>query len=733
MRLPRNLNKWFVGAGILTALFLLAGILPFPKGGFFMSRKKMSNHLIHEKSPYLLQHAHNPVDWYPWGEEAFEKARREDKPIFLSIGYSTCHWCHVMEKESFEDPEVARLLNETFVCIKVDREERPDIDAVYMTVCQLMTGSGGWPLTIFLTPDKKPFFAATYIPRESRFGRIGLLELIPRVKKLWQTDREKLLQGANEVVQFLQKEGIPRSKEPLQPAFLEQAYQQFVRSYDSRWGGFGKAPKFPSPHNLIFLLRYGRAHADSQAQEMAETTLTRMRLGGIYDQLGGGFHRYSTDARWLVPHFEKMLYDQALHLLAYTEAFQLTRHAFYASTVQELVEYIQRNLLHPDGGFYSAEDADSEGEEGKFYLWTLEEIRQVLPDSLLEFAIRVFHLSPTGNFHPEAGGMQPGANILYPEKLPEQLVGELGLSLSEFQRRLEDVRQRLFRARQKRVPPLRDDKILTDWNGLMIAALARAGWALEQPSYLELAQKAASFLWANQWKDPILYHRYREGETAIPGYLDDYAFLLWGLVELYEATGNPEFLKKALLLVQRTEEHFWDAQSGGFYFTSDFGEDLLVRKKESADGAIPSGNAVMAYNLLRLARLTGDSHYEERANQCFQVFADPIRHSPTFHAFWLMALEFAYSPGLEVVVVDPVHAPLENPMVQQLRQLYLPESVILYKSPQTESLLNELAPFTASLHPVNGKSTAYVCQNFQCNLPTTGVEEMLRQILADDR
>ena len=725
--------KWFTVAGVLVIIILISWIILTAKGVLPMPGKKFTNHLIHEKSPYLLQHAHNPVDWYPWGEEAFTKAREEDKPIFLSIGYSTCHWCHVMEEESFEDPEVARLLNDTFVCIKVDREERPDIDAVYMTVCQMMTGSGGWPLTIFMTPDKKPFFAATYIPKESRFGRIGLLDLVPRVKELWQNDREKLLRGASEVVQFLQKMEKPQSTEPLSSSFLDKAYQQFARSYDAHWGGFGNAPKFPSPHNLIFLLRYGQGRHVPQAQQMVEATLTQMRLGGIYDQLGFGFHRYSTDARWLVPHFEKMLYDQALHILAYTEAYQITRKPFYASTVREVVEYVQRNLQHPEGGFYSAEDADSEGKEGKFYLWTQSEIQKALPDSLAEFAIQVFHISQAGNFSHEATGQQTGENILYPGLPAEQLAKQMQMPLEQFHRKFEEVRQQLFRVREKRVHPFRDDKILTDWNGLMIAALARAGWVFRQPAYIDLAQKAAAFLWQKQWKDPILFHRYREGETAIPGYLDDYAFLAWGFVELYQATWEPDFLEKALLLMQRAEEHFWDATNGGFFFTGDFGENVLVRQKESSDGAVPSGNAVMTYNLLRLSRLTGNSHWEELANHNLRVFAENIRRYPTFHAFWLIALDFAYRPGVEVVVVDPIHAPQENTLLQQLRDLYLPDAVILYKSPQTKPLLEKLAPYTAALQSKNHKSTAYVCQNFQCNLPTTSGKEMIHQIMAANR
>ncbi|NOX38253.1 MAG: thioredoxin domain-containing protein [Calditrichaeota bacterium] len=688
---------------------------------------KTPNRLIREKSPYLRQHADNPVDWYPWGEEAFEKARREDKPIFLSIGYSTCHWCHVMEHESFEDPLVARLLNDAFVCIKVDREERPDIDAVYMTVCQMLTGSGGWPLTIIMTPDKQPFFAATYIPREGRFGRMGLLELIPRIKELWQHQREELLRGAREITRYLQQTQSTAASDSLTPEVLEQTYRQLAREYDETHGGFGQAPKFPSPHNLLFLLRYYDRTGEPKALDMVVHTLRQMRMGGIFDHLGFGFHRYATDQRWLVPHFEKMLYDQAMLVLAYLEAFQVSGEPLFQQTVREVLTYVLRDMQHPEGGFYSAEDADSEGEEGKFYLWREEEIRQWLTPEEFRLVVDVFGIRAEGNFIHETGQASRGENILHLRVDPDRLPDVLGMDPGVLESRLETIRQKLFRARESRVRPLKDDKILTDWNGLMIAAFARAGRVLQEPQYVQAARNAVWFIQERLYRDGQLYHRFREGETAIPAYLDDYAYLIWGLLELYEADCDPHYLEWAIDLTRMVQEQFLDEAQGGFYFTSARAETILVRKKEAQDGAIPSGNSVMAFNLLRLARMTADPSLEQVAGGIFRAFATPVKKYPQAYTFLLLAYDFAVGPTRELVLVFPDEAK-GQPMLRAIQQRFLPRTVLLVKSPGTAAELARLAPFTETLTTRDGQPTAYLCQNFQCDLPVNQLDALLAKL-----
>ncbi|MEN3037834.1 MAG: thioredoxin domain-containing protein, partial [Candidatus Kryptonium sp.] len=510
---------------------------------------KKYNRLINEKSPYLLQHAENPVDWYPWCDEAFEKAKVEDKPIFLSIGYSTCHWCHVMEKESFEDEEVAKILNENFVSIKVDREERPDIDSVYMSVCQAMTGHGGWPLTIIMTPDKKPFFAGTYIPKHSRFGRIGLIDLLQRVSHLWKENKEKLLSLADEITTDL-KQAFSQSivNDTIDESVLSLAYDQLKSQFDPEYGGFGKAPKFPIPHNLMFLLRYWRKTGNPKALEMVEQTLNSMYLGGIYDHIGFGFHRYSTDRYWLLPHFEKMLYDQALLLIAYLETYQATQNQKYARICNEISSYVLRNLTNPNGGFFSAEDADSEGEEGKFYLWEFNELKEILNQEEFNFVVGKFNIQIDGNYYDEVRKSKTGKNIFY---LTEHLSNE---NITKW----ETIRQKLFKYREQRIHPLKDDKILTDWNGLMICAFARAYSVLRNENYLNIAKNSADFILKNLLKDGKLLHRFRDGEAKINAYLDDYAFLIWGLIELYEASFETKYLRNAIVLTEKMIQLFWD-------------------------------------------------------------------------------------------------------------------------------------------------------------------------------
>ncbi len=473
----------------------------------------MVNRLAKEKSPYLLQHADNPVDWYPWGPEAFQKAARENKPIFLSIGYSTCHWCHVMAHESFQDSKVANLMNDTFVSIKVDREERPDIDMLYMSICQMMTGSGGWPLTIIMTPEKEPFFAGTYIPRETRFGRQGMLELVPSIKEIWETQKSEIMNSAGQIAAVLQNSALQEPGENLDDAILHLAYEQLKEMFDEKYGGFGRAPKFPTPHNLRFLLRHWKRTGNVEALAMVEKTLQAMRCGGVYDQIGFGFHRYSTDRHWLVPHFEKMLYDQALLATAYIEAFQATGKKEYARTAREIFTYVLRDMTAGDGGFYSAEDADSEGKEGKFYLWTYGELNQLLTQEETEFALKVYNVQENGNFSEGVSSNNEEENILHLTKPITESASELNISVPEFRKRLESVRQKLFASRNKLIHPAKDKKMLTDWNGLMIAALAIGARVLDEPSYADAAERAVAFILANvRASEGQLRHRYYDGE-----------------------------------------------------------------------------------------------------------------------------------------------------------------------------------------------------------------------------
>jgi hypothetical protein len=602
------------------------------------------NRLIDEQSPYLLQHAYNPVDWHPWGEGAFEKAGRENKPVFLSVGYATCHWCHVMAHESFEDPEAADLINQNFVPVKVDREERPDIDTVYMKVCQMITGRGGWPLTVFLTPDKKPFFAATYIPRQGRFPQTGLMELIPRMREIWTTQPEKVRQSASEVLQHLQRaEGDTRGGFP-EPSLLDRAAGAYRDTFDPENGGFGSAPKFPSPHNFLFLLAHYRRKQEPQSLDMVETTLRAMRRGGIFDHLGYGFHRYSTDREWLVPHFEKMLYDQAMLALAYLETHQATGDELYAATAREIFTYVLRDLRSGEGVFCSGEDADSEGVEGKHYVWSEAEIRELLTSEEAEAVIGIYNVRQQGNFRDEATRELTGANILHRlQGDPARIAQGLGLSPEGLRELLDRAESKLLAAREKRVRPLLDDKILTDWNGLMIAALARGGSTLSEPGYTEAAERAARFLLQTMRNERgELLHRYRGGESGIQAFLDDYAFLAWGLLELAAATGNAEYRREAKGLTDAMLEHFWDRERGGLFFTADNAETLLIRPKDLFDGAIPSGNSAALYDMLRLIREGEDGSLSRLSREQVQAFSGTVQNIPTGFSFYLCGLDLAY-------------------------------------------------------------------------------------------
>jgi len=691
-----------------------------------------TNRLIHEKSPYLLQHAHNPVDWYPWGPEAFARAAAEDKPIFLSIGYSTCHWCHVMERECFEDPEVARLLNETFISIKVDREERPDIDNIYMTACQLMTGSGGWPLTIIMTPDKRPFFAGTYIPKENRFGRMGLMTLIPKIKELWQTKRDSVLKAAGEITGILGQSSHSAPGEELTGTVLKDAYEKLADTFDPKYGGFGNGQKFPTPHNLLFLLRYWKRTGEAHALKMVTTTLRAMRRGGVFDHIGSGFHRYSTDPQWLVPHFEKMLYDQALLAMAYLETYQATGNALFKDTAGEIFTYVRRDMKAPSGGFYSAQDADSEGEEGRVYLWSEEEVRRVLGKEDADLFFHVFNFKKEGNFRDQASNGTTGFNIPHRTKSFRELALERGMSEAKFRAWLERSRDKLLVVREKRVQPFRDDKILADWNGLMIAALARGARVLDQPEYGREAEQALAFILKKMRSgDGRILHRFRDGEAAIPGFLNDYAFLIWGLTELYETTFNPEYLEEALRLQGIVTAHFLDKKGGGFYFAPDDNEALLARKKVGYDAAIPSGNSVMMLNLLRLGRLTANPGLEDQADRLGKAFSEGVKTSPVGFTMLLTALDFALSPSHEVVIVGKPLAGGTQKMLRTLRSRFIPNKVVLFLPSEGRSRISGLVDFTKNLTALDHKATAYVCANFHCDLPTTDPGVMLKLLQKD--
>ncbi len=688
------------------------------------------NRLIHEKSPYLLQHAHNPVDWYPWSAEAFEKAAKEDKPIFLSIGYSTCHWCHVMEAESFEDPEVARLMNDAFVSIKVDREERPDLDHVYMTVCQMMTGSGGWPLSILMTPDKRPFFAATYLPKGDRFGQSGMTALVPRIKEIWEHRRKDVLESADSVIRALRGMEVTTSAGDLRMSNLESAYGELAKRFDRVYGGFSQAPKFPSPHIFLFLLRYWKRTGREDALEMVEKTLRDMRQGGLYDQIGFGFHRYSTDREWLVPHFEKMLYDQAMLALAYLETYQATGEKLYKQTVGEIFTYVLRDMTAPEGGFYSAEDADSEGVEGKFYVWTQEEIKAILGKGEAQLVSQIFHVEERGNFLEEASRKHTGANILFQGKPLSETALDLGMPVEELEEHIRSAGRRLFEVRERRVHPHKDDKILTDWNGLMIAAFAKGARVLGDPARAEAAGRAADFILTRMRRpDGRLFHRYRDGHAGIPAHLDDYAFFIWGLIELYEATHRVRYLKTAIELNGLMLAHFWDEEKGGLFFAADDSERLIVRKKEAYDGAIPSGNGVAMLNLLRLARMTGNAGLEDRAAGIARAFSGQIKEMPSAFAQFLIAADFGIGPSHEVVIAGPTGSKETRAMLAALKKPFQPNMVSLFRPSDSESPeIDDIAPFVRNHRPIEGRATAYVCMNHACHAPTTEIDSMLEML-----
>ena len=684
------------------------------------------NRLVFEQSPYLRQHARNDVDWYAWGPAAFERAKKENKPVFLSIGYSTCHWCHVMEHESFEDAEVAALMNMHFVCVKVDREERPDIDQAYMAVTQAMTGRGGWPMTVVMTPEKKPFFAGTYFPKDSRGGRAGMMQLVPQLSQAWKTQGDKIEETANRIIEHIKSQNTGVRGEAPDVVLLDKAAEELSGRYDPEFGGFGVQPKFPTPHNLRMLLRHHDRTGNADSLNMAVTTLRSMHEGGIWDHVGLGLHRYSTDQEWLVPHFEKMLYDQALYSMACIEAWQVTGDVDLRAAAEETFEYVLRDLRDPSGAFRSAEDADSEGEEGLFYVWTMDELREVLGDQDAFLMATVYGAEEDGNFKDEATGADTGRNILNLSGKVDERLAAAGLKGEGLDERLAKMRRKLFDVREGRIRPFLDDKVLTDWNGLMIAALANGAKAFDDPRYAQAASEAATYVLEHLLtKEGRLLKRSRGGEAGLDAMLEDYAFMIWGLVELYEATGETRWLQAALGLTDQSLAHFWDDEVGGFFLSPDDGEALFVRAKEIYDGAIPSGNAVMALVMGRLARMTGKVELETRAWDVLQGFSRQLHSMASAHSQMLMALDFLAGPSAEVVLVEGSDEEANRKALAALHHSFRPRMVLLRKSPNQAEALGKLAPFTESQTAMGDKATVYVCRDFTCAAPTTDVDVAL--------
>lgn len=655
--------------------------------------KNVHNRLMNEKSPYLLQHAGNPVDWYPWCDEAFAKAHREHKPVFLSIGYSTCHWCHVMAHESFEDPEIAKLLGRGFVSIKVDREERPDIDAVYMSVCQALTGSGGWPLTILMTPDQKPFFAGTYFPKHSMYGRTGLYELLLQAEQRWREDPEKLIQTGDTITAFLQTPETV-SGQP-SDGLVRQGVSQLKKSFDSVWGGFGQAPKFPTPHNLLFLLRYSALADDGTALDMAERTLAAMAHGGIFDQIGGGFSRYSTDQKWLVPHFEKMLYDNALLTCAYLEAFKRTANPFYRSVARKTIAYVLRELTGQGGGFYCGQDADSDGVEGKYYVFTPQEVSAVLGAEDGQLFCKWFHITESGNFE--------GQSI-------PNLIGEDRWRAAE----IEVLCKKMLLYRQNRTSLHKDDKVLTSWNSMMILALAKAAFICDDSFYMNMAKAGVLFVETRlASSDGRLSVRYRDGEAAFAGQLDDYAYYAAALLEMYQATWETDYLKLAIRYAEQMLRRFSCGENGGFYLYADDAKQLISRPVETYDGAVPSGNSVAAHVLAALASLTGEEIWRRERDRQLGFLAAAAQNAPSAHCHALSAMCSVLYPSAELICVS-AEQQLPGDALDFLRSSRNPGLTVLFKSRENQEKLAEIAPFTRAYAVPEKGTRYYLCRESFC-------------------
>ena len=699
------------------------------------------NRLAAERSPYLLQHAENPVDWYPWGDEAFEKARREDRPIFLSIGYSTCHWCHVMEHESFEDPSIAEILNQEFVPIKVDREERPDVDRVYMTFVQATTGAGGWPMSVWLTPDLKPFVGGTYFPPASRWGRPGFAEMLREIARAWKEERGKVQTSAETIAGRLRAAGVGTSGASVPGVeVLTHVVAQFRQMFDARRGGFGDAPKFPRPAELLFLLREHARTGDDEARQMALPTLHAMATGGMRDHIGGGFHRYSVDAEWRVPHFEKMLYDQAQLALAYLEAAQVTGDDFYAQVAEDTLRYVDREMTDPDGGFYSAEDADSippderndpeaHKMEGACYLWREAEIAELLGEDAKPFVLR-FGIQRDGNAPHDPQGEFTGKNLLYIARSIEEIANLTGKDAGSVAEALDRASPALFEVRLRRPRPHLDDKVLTAWNGLMIAAFARAARVLARASYLAVAQKAARFIKRRMWNETsrTLLRRFRAGEAAIEGYAEDYAYLMWGLLELFQSDGDPAWLEWALTLQRRQDELFWD-DDGGWFSTTGRDPSVLLRMKEDYDGAEPSASSVSVLNLLILSHLTAEPAFADRIDRTFKNVAPKLPQLGRALPMMLAALSTYHAGIRQIAIFGPGDRDDTRTLLDTVRGSYQPFAVMVTVQPgSSRDGLARLLPWIAPLTMREGRATAYVCRDFVCNQPVTEADR-LREVL----
>ena len=682
-------------------------------------RPHYTNRLILEPSPYLLQHAHNPVSWYPWGEAAFARAQKENKPIFLSIGYSTCHWCHVMERESFEDTAIAEYLNRHYIAIKVDREQRPDVDGVYMAAVHMLTGRGGWPLSVWLTPERQPFYGGTYFPpRDGMRGqRTGLLTLLTRLQAAYHQEPEQVATVAKKLTQDIRaalvpEESIPEAwTEHPTRTVLTQAAEQFAARFDPQYGGFGKAPKFPRSVTLEFLLRYSRRTNDPKVQNMVVQTLEAMAAGGIYDQVGGGFHRYATDQQWRVPHFEKMLYDNALLAVAYLEGYQITGREDFARVAREVLEYLDREMSAPGGGFYSATDADSGGEEGTFFTWTLPELARLLSQQQLRLVRSHYGVTGQGNFE--------GTNILHIARPLEAVAKEMGLTLEQAQRERREARAILYRARQQRQALHTDTKVLVAWNGLAISAFAKGGHILNVPDYATRAKRAATFLLTHLKRDGRLRRSALGARIGGEAYLNDYAGLIAGLLDLYEVTFELRWLQEAIALQAIQDSHFWDNKNGGYFLTANDAEPLLAREKPAYDGAEPSGNAVAAHNLLRLSEWTLNTGYRQRAQRCLRAFALELKQRPTDMPRLLSALDFFLDRPKEIAIVKASTDDTAEPFLEQLRRHFLPNRVLTIVTQGDELATHQqVVPWLEAKRALKGKVTAYVCEQHVCSLPT---------------
>ncbi len=692
-----------------------------------MAQGKKPNKLIDEKSPYLLQHAFNPVEWYPWGEEAFARARKEQKPIFLSVGYSTCHWCHVMERESFENDSIAHVMNEYFVCIKVDREERPDVDKVYMTALQGMGQNGGWPMSMFLTPDLKPFYGGTYFPPRSQYGRIGFLDLLQRIHDVWNTEREKVVQSADGIIKALREVPAAMPAPVLTRDLLDTCFTQFQQTYDKEFGGFGGGAKFPRPSVFNFLLRYCARTRNDLALEMTVRTLQKMAAGGICDHIGGGFHRYTVDSEWRVPHFEKMLYDQAQIVSSYIDLFQLTKDQLYSAVANEVLEYVMRDMTSPEGGFYSAEDADSprpekpeEEGEGAFYLWTKKEVMALLGKEDGDAFCYYYGIEEGGNALVDPQQEFTGRNILYIAHSVDQTAASFRIPPSRIRELLGQGRARLFRARSLRPRPNLDDKILTSWNGLMISACARAFQVFRNPEYLQAAERSAEFIIQNLYDADTghLKRRYRDGEAGLEAHLDDYAFFIQGLLDLYEASFDVRWLTLAFSLSKTQNTIFEDPREGGFFDTSGKDSTVLVRMKEQYDGAEPTGSSIAVMNLLRLAGITDSEEFRQRAERALLAFGEVLQKQPVVMPQMVAAYEYSMGASRQIVVAGPRDDPATLSILSEIYSRYLPDKVLVLCDVGTvDEQLAGLNQFYRSLSMVDGSPTAYVCENYVCRLP----------------